>query len=312
MYDTINFKLSHDEAGGVNFIEETPCYLDDVGQHLYNSGMPFVTGSLDGLKVAISPYQVRVTGGSLCKYLLGDNFQTMGRADVKRAIEKMSDSLHLPMDRAAITRLDVAQNLIMKHPPDVYLSHLGLLPHTNRLQQPHAVYYTQKYMQLCFYDKVEEQRQKHKPIPEIYRKQNVLRYEQRFKGRIAAKFKVPKVTGATLYDEAFYMRVLDGWKAEYLAIGKINDITPNFGIVKGVKELDKRAVLEYVEKRGGQLAFIDQIAAAQRKGELTKKQALDLKRHVNEACKVDGSTTTQSDAIIELNKKMSEAVRYYR
>ena len=50
MYDTVNFRLLQSEAGGVDFLAETPCYLENVGEHNYN-GEIVITGSLKGLKI---------------------------------------------------------------------------------------------------------------------------------------------------------------------------------------------------------------------------------------------------------------------
>ena len=90
MFDTVNFKLTAAEVEGVSFIEETPCYLTDVAIHQYNGGDLVVTGNLAGLKVTANRWQVRVKDGSLCKWFLGDNFKSMGRADVQRAVERLS------------------------------------------------------------------------------------------------------------------------------------------------------------------------------------------------------------------------------
>jgi hypothetical protein len=311
MYDSINFKLLQAEAGGVDFLEEIPCYLDNVGQHNY-SGDVVVTGELSGLKVSLNRYQIKVKDGSLCKWYLGDNFKTMGRGDTQRAMEKLSDSLHLPMDKATVTRIDVAQNFILKHPPEVYINHLGLLKFATRLQEPSGLYYQQTGGRLCFYDKVKEQRNHREPIPDLYEGRNVLRYEQRYTNRVASQLGVQTVTGALLYDEAFYMGLLDKWKTTYKAIQKINDISLNFEAMKTKQQLYKMGVLSLIEQAGGVLQMYEQINEAQKRGELTKKQAYDLRQAVNEASQIREGLTVPNEAIKELDKKVSEAVKFYR
>ncbi len=54
----------------------------------------------------------------------------------------MSDTLHLPMDKATVTRLDVARNLIVQHLVDVYFNHLGALKYARRLVEPSGLYYS--------------------------------------------------------------------------------------------------------------------------------------------------------------------------
>ena len=118
MFDTINFKLTRSDYNGADFLSEVPCYITDVSEHLYSNGI-VITGSLGNLKISCNEYQVKVKDGSLCKWYLGDNLQTMNRKDTKMAIEKLSDLLHIPMNKAMVTRIDVSQNFIMKHPPKV-------------------------------------------------------------------------------------------------------------------------------------------------------------------------------------------------
>lgn len=311
MYDTVNFRLLQSEAGGVDFLSEIPCCLENLGEHNYN-GETVITGSLNGLKVSLSRFQLKVKDGSLCKWYLGDNFQTMGRGDTQRAIEKLSDTLHVPMSKATVTRLDIAQNFIMRHPPEVYLNHLGQLRFATRLQEPNGLYYDQTGGRLCFYDKNREQKSHKKTIPELYEGKNVLRYEQRYTKRIASQFRVSEVTGAMLYDEAFYVSLLNRWKDTYGAIQKINDISLNFQAMRTKQQLYKMGVLSLIEQVGGQLQMLNQINEAQRMGELSKKQAFDLRQAINEACKTREGLTVPNEAIQELDKKVREAVKYYR
>lgn len=315
MYDTVFFRLTKADANGVDFLEDLPRFLGDVGVHDYR-GVTFVSGSLNGLKVKANACHVDVRGGSLCKFLLGGNYSTMGRKDTQRAIEKLSDSLHLPMDKATVTRMDVAQNLIMKHPVAVYLNRLGVLRNAKRLEAPSGLYYRlNKKDCLCLYDKNEEQKSKNGAISDLYTGRNVSRYERRFIQRIAAKFKAVEVTGAMLYDEAFYIQVLNAWKADYQAIQKINDIdtTLNFQMMKTVSQFHRAGVLSLIEKAGGQTQMLNRIKEAQQRGELTKKQALDFRKVVNEACQVkEDGLTAQNEAIKELDRKVADAVKFYR
>ena len=71
-------------------------------------------------------------------------------------------------------------------------------------------------------------------------------------------------------------------------------------------------LLSLVEQAGGQLEMIAQINEAAKRGELTKKQAYDLRQAVNDACKVREGLTVQNEAIQELDKKVMEAVKFYR
>lgn len=311
MYDTIYFRLTQGEVQGFDFLAETPCYLEDVAEHTFSDGV-VVSGNVGNLKVSLNRFQVKVKDGSLCKFYLGDNFKTMGRKDTQRAIEKLSDVLHLPMSKAAVTRLDVAQNFCTKYQPDVYFNHLGMLKYATRLQEPNGIYYSQTGGRLAFYDKAKEQRKKGEIIPELYEGRNVLRYEQRYTQRLARQFDVSEVTGGLLYDEAFYIGLLNRWRDTYKQIQKINDVVYNFQAMKTKQQFYRMGVLSLVEQVGGQVEMIAQISEAQKRGELTKKQAYDLRQTINDVCKVREGLTMKSDVIQELDEKVNEAIRFYR
>ncbi len=312
MYDTVHFRITQNEVVGVDFLAETSCFLEDVAEHTFGDGLTAITGRLGGLRVCLNRFQLKVKDGSLCKWYLGDNYKTMGRCDAKMAIERLSDTLHLPMGKATICRLDIAQNFITKHPPEVYMSHLGLLKYAIRLEEPHGLYYRQTDGRLCFYDKNREQKSKHETIPELYEGRNVLRYEQRYTKHLQRRLNVPEVTGRLLYDETFYIGLLNRWRDTYRSISKINDVTLNFKAMRTKQGLYKMGLLALIERAGGQIQMIEQINEALKRGELTRKQAYDLRQAVNDACKVADGMVAPNETIQELDKKISEAVRFYR
>lgn len=279
MLDTVIFRQTRAEVEGVDFLNEIAPTLNPEGLCVrqYDWG-ECVTGNVEGLSVSVSPNQVRVNG-SICKWMLGDNYQAMGRGDIKRAVERLSDTLSLPMGRAIITRLDVGLSIPVREPTPNYFNHLGVLNYAQRLQQPHSLYYHRHRQaeRLCFYDKNREQRDHREPIPDLYRDTNVLRYEQRYMARLPHLLGVAQVTGAMLYDERFYISLLNRWREAYQAIRKINEITLNFQAMKTKRDLQKMGILALVEQWGGEVETIAHINEAQKRGDLTAKQAFDLR-----------------------------------
>jgi len=310
MYDNVDFKIKGYDVGGIDFLSQIPLHFNITGEHRFNEEN-VITGNLDGLRISVSRSGVNVKDGSLCKYLLGDNFQTLNRKDTKLAIEKLSDTLHLPFDRATITRIDVAQNFIVNHPTALYLNHLGNCYPYIRLEQPNGLYFTNPKGLLLFYDKIKEQRSKGHFIPELYSDRNVLRYEMRHKARLKDTFKVERVTCRMLYEEAFYKSIIDRWQKSYENIQKINDVTINFEAMKGKKEFDLIGRLCLIQQQGGELAMIKQIVEAQKKGELTRRQADELKAAIRSTCELKIGISRRSDVIVELDKKVRDAVRFY-
>jgi len=316
MYDNIDFKLRNADVSGIDFLSETPCYFDVSGEHYFN-GDAVITGKLDNFSITVNRGGINIKDGSLCKYYLGDNFKTLGRSETKRAIEQLSDTLHLPIEQAQVTRLDIAQNFIVKQTVQVYFNHFGELKHGGRSPvtrdgETEGIYYYQSRGLLVFYDKIKEQQAKRQPIPELYQNRNVLRYEQRYKGRLSKSFNVERVTAQMLFDEAFYIKVIDLWKDSYFNIKKINDITLNFEAMKGKKDLYVMGLLSLIESQGGELSVITQINEAYKTGQLARRQADEMKLAVRESCKVKEGFTAPNDAILELDKKVKDAVKYYR
>jgi hypothetical protein len=307
MYDNIEMALSKEQSPGISFLNTIPQYLTSVSNQGNNQFGEYVTGYLDSLKVSISNNRVKVYDSSLCKYLLGDNFKTLTRGDTKRAIEKISDTLHLPFHLANITRIDAANNLIMQFPEAVYYPYLGEAQYYRRLPQPNGLYYNNQSRQLVFYGKEYEQKVKRQPIPELYRNRNVLRYEIRFKKQLRQQFKKPEITAGLLTDEAFYNGLVNRWKNEYLAIQKINSKLINMKATGSKKELAEN-LARYSILELGQPQVLSKVKEWQLSGDISKKQAYDLRTFIKELTKAP-INEKENDLINELNKKVKEAAR---
>lgn len=298
------------EIGNVDFLNEIPQFCDEVITHTYPGGEYSYTGVLENLSVSINRNGVAVKDGSFCKWLLGNNLQTMGCNDVKIGLEKLSDILHLPMSKAIVSRIDIAQNIMLKYPIEEYLSHFGYCGNIKPSEQPNGVYYHQKNLSFCLYEKIKEQKDAKNIIPELFQKQNCMRMELRLKKRLAAILKRGSITGALLYDEAFYFEMVNLWDNYYKSIQKINDVQMNFKTMKTVTDFRRNSLLDWIERNGGQTAAINQVKNAQKRNELTAKQAYDLKKEIETIYNIGNGFTCQSEAIIELDRKVEDAIKY--
>ena len=315
MYDNIDFSLKSEQAVNIDFMAEVPAFLENISEHAFNDGANVsISGYIKKtkVKVSVTDQRVNVKDSSLCKYYLPENFQTLTRGDTKRAIEKLSDVLHLPMQKADITRIDLAQNFIMQFETPVYYEHLGTLQYYSRLEQNKGLYYNNSKRKLVFYDKVAEHKDKARPVPLLYENRNVLRYEMRFYRRLLEQFNVPELRAEMLYNEQFYIGIINRWHDEYKNINKLRKINEiDYTMIKTTKQLTEQALLFLINSKGGEIEFLKGIAEAQRKGMLTKKQAFDFREKVKEASR-SIILTSESDVITELDKKINEAVRFYR
>ena len=82
--------------------------------------------------------------------------------------------------------------------------------------------------------------------------------------------------------------------------------------MKTKRDLQTMGVLAMVERVGGEIEMIAHINEAQKRGDLTAKQAFDLRQAVKKACEVRDGLTAPTKAITELDKKIAEAIRFYR
>ena len=309
MYDNIDLILNSRSCSEVDFIGVTPQYLTNVINHGNNQIGEYIIGYLDSLKVSITESRVKISNSSLCKYYLGDNFKTLTKGDTRRAIEKISDSLQLPFHLANVSRIDFAQNLIMQYDEKVYYPYLGEAQYYNRLEQNNGLYYNNNKRQLLFYGKEYEQKVKRQPVPELYENRNVLRFELRFRKQLRQQLKQPEITARLLSDEKFYSGLVARWKDEYLSIQKIRSKLINMKPTGSKKEfIENLALLSVLEL--GQPQILKQVKEWQQSGKISKKQAFDIRTSIKRLSNTEFDKNS-NDLIIELDRKIKEAARYY-
>ena len=308
MYDTINLILPN-ENDSYNFLESVPPYLANISEHCYSNGYVSINGNLGSLSIRVNENSVKLAKGSISKYYLEDNFKTMYRGDAKRAIEKISDELHLPFLNAKVTRIDIAQNLLMKYPEKVYLPHLGNNQFYSRLEANHGLYYNNSSRTKVFYEKIREQKKLGNEIPLHLKERSLLRYELRFTKRIPQQFR-RKVIAEDLYNEDFYCKILARWEDEYLKINKVNNILHNMEATGSTKVFkDYLALIGLAEI--GFNKTLGVIKEWQEIGEINRKQASDLRKQLK-ALNSKPKLTEKSELIEELDTKIKEAVYHFR
>lgn len=223
MYDTIHFWLPGVEAG-CNIIASTG-NLTNVRETVnHDTGEVWTRGNIDNLNVTVSLGGISIKG-SLAKFFLPDNTYTLCRNQVREAIGMLSDTLHLPLLKASITRVDLSANFMMEHETDRYYSVLGFCPYFDRVQATkNTLYYHSRGKDLrktmAFYNKEREVSAKSGVMPEVYSGTNLLRYESRWNTRLPHQLKEPEVKGCTLSDSRFYGKIIGLWADNYFKIDK--------------------------------------------------------------------------------------------
>jgi len=309
MYDTINLWLPLDKAGSFD-VSKTMQSLSGITEHTRDDGQHYVSGYLKNYKVNISGQGVSLKG-SLAKYFLPDNFHTLTRSDITIAFEKMADELYLPIQVAKVNRIDFAQNFLMDYEPEVYYNFLGECQFYNRQPQSKSLYYTNGLRQKLFYNKIAEGKAKGLSVPDVWKGQNVLRYEMRFTSRLPKQFNQAEISSSSLSEEKFYMTIFDKWQTEYEAINKINNINFNLSDMNSPKDFWKQVNLMAINMIG-QDKIMQEIENLRHQKAFDKPEYYSrLKKEVKELCKTPDLTST-SDLVAELDKKIKASKRYYR
>lgn len=310
MFDTVNLWLSMDKAGSFD-VSKVLQNLTRYTEHQTNDGQVYFSGYLgDNYKVIISGQGVSLKG-SLAKYFLPDNFHTLTRSDTERALKQIADEIHLPIDKANVSRIDFAQNFLMDYEPEAYYPFLGECQYYQRLTQPKSLYYSNGMRQKVFYNKIAEGKAKKMKLPDVWSGQNVLRYEIRFTSRLPKQFNLPELSAKTLSDEKFYISLFDRWQAEYEAISKIQTINFNLSSMNSPKDFWKQINLMAINAIG-QEKIMQEIETLRALNAFDKPEYYSrLKREIRLLCHTP-NLTTSSDLVAELDKKIKGTKRYYR
>ncbi len=319
MYDTIRIALTCEEAGGIDFLHEVPPRLENIGEHDYD-GRYVVTGNIEDLRVSVSEDVFKIDDFSLCKLFFGNNFYTLNCNDTRRAVEWLADYLYLPIERGRVSRIDFASNIETDSPPAFYFRRLGGLRYYKRLEEPNGLYYTRPDRRICIYDKAKEAKAKRDSIPPEYMDTNVLRYEQRYMGRVCKALKGGGVFVGDLYNPDFYNALLQRWRDSFAEIKKIrqetgNDNLCNIRAMKTVREAMAAAYRNEIERTGGLMSYLADIEEQRKSGYLTRKQAHDLRQAAKNSYQIISGA--DSGYIIdgltdELGRKIEETATRYR
>ena len=309
MYDTVNLWLPKGRADNFN-ISKTLQGLKEITEHTRDDGQVYVSGYLKNYKVNISGQGVSLKG-SLAKYFLTDNFQTLTRSDSATAFKMMADELHIPIQKANVNRIDFAQNFLMKHEPQAYYNFLGECQYYKRQPISKSLYYSNTLRQKIFYNKVEEGKAKGLILPDVWNGQNVLRYEMRFTSRLPKQFNKTEITVSDLSDERFYVSIFDKYHAEYEAINKLHLIHFNFSNMNSPKDFMKQLELIAINTIG-QDKIMQEIENLRLQKAFGKPEYYSrLKKEIKDLCKTP-KMTASSDLVEELDKKIKCSKRFYR
>lgn len=311
MYDTINMWVSKEMVSNTDLLDTIPYNLTSIENESYNSRTEqhSINGHLGNYKVYVSDSGVSLKG-SLAKFYLDNNFEILTRQDTQRAIELMSDVIGLPIAKAKINRLDLGYNFKTKYPVESYYNFLGAAQYYQRLVQPKSIYYRNNLRQLIFYNKIAEAKSKGIAIPSIYQNSPVLRYELRYMKQVSKQLK-ETVTAQTLYNEEFYIKVVDSLLSNYQKITKIHIPNLDFKAMKSPKDYIYYLTLLGLQSKGLNQALQEVELLRQMNTFPQKEYYSRLKRDLKKIAQ-NKKQNTISEHIKELDKRMLTIANNYR
>jgi hypothetical protein len=309
MYCTISLFLPMDMAGGS--VWDCLPYLTNLSENYrQDTGKLYVTGYAGNLRVGVSDYGVSITG-SLAKFYLGSNLYTLTRSDTIRALEKMADTLHLPIHKAKVIRIDAGQNIITTYKPELYYPFFGQSAYYTRLTQPKSISYQNSQRSKKAYNKIAESKKNRVPIPDVYAGKNVLRFEVCYTARLPKQFNQAIITPETLTDERFYMGIYERWYKEYNNIDKIGLTSMDTSKIHTPKDYKDQLLIMAVQEKGIEAILHHIEVMKEQKVFKHKKYYTDLRNDLKKMVSTKGKAE-ESELIQELNSKMERVRRYYR
>ncbi len=245
-------------------------YLDNGNENCsMKTGEVSVYGNVENIKVTqyFGGYSIQ---GSLPKFLYGNNVCQLTRKEVGLAIEKLSDRLHLPLDDADITKIEVGANICLAKQHTAYTRLLGDMPRMQRVSMADSLYYQGSGRvyprQYYFYDKVAEVKKHGGTMPQGLEAANMMRYEMRLNGRLPFQLSIPEFKGSTLQDRVVYQELINRWLNGYLSINKLVNMEDEH-LKKGmsVKEAQEVFIAQQIAKGGS--SIIDEFIAKLKQNE---------------------------------------------
>ena len=228
MYDKITIYADASSVGGG--WTDVPHYLSDGKEVELDTGEIRTFGHIGNMRVSVSGGGVRIVG-SLPKFLCGANVWGLTKEEVGDAITKLEDTLHISLQDAKVTTMELAQTFSVDCEVWEYLNRLGNMPRMQRVQtSPHTLTYTgsgkNSPKKLVFYDKEAELKDKGETPPYWIKDYglHLLRYELRYESRLSKQVKEPCVYVSMLPQEDFYNKMVGQYKENYYAITKQNQI----------------------------------------------------------------------------------------
>ena len=307
MFDTIRTYLEKDQIGIDNLVKYCEPYLTDIATITTNY-YQCTTGLISsGQKVSINDNGISFHG-SLTKYYKGSNLIDLNPIEIKYAIEKLSDELHLPMNQSKVNKLDIGLNIETQYTADIYFPSFGSKSRSERHKQSSSLYYSNASYSHIIYDKIRELKKNKIDIPVEYKEKNITRIENRLK-RLSSQFNRTSILLDDLTDKDFQVQSINKFLDEYLKINKISFDDMALKKIKTPNDFINYCASQYLKKEGIEnvYALINQL---KQNNKLKYPEAYSrLRKQITMLSSI--ANENKDDLISELNNKVLERTKVY-
>lgn len=307
MYDTVNISLTNKSIPNIDLISYLDDKLNNVSEHKYNNSNS-ITGYLKNLKCVVTKDKLQIKDSSISKFYYKHNFKTLALSETSLIFEEISDLLCLPVYDADVTRIDLATNFVLPYDLSIYFNRLGSLKGFERLSQSKGLYYNNSInhksnsIQLAFYNKYAEYKDKGLHIPLEYNNPNTFRYELRYLKQLQKHLKQKDIKVNDLYNPVFYKRLTNNWFNYYNSIAKVYDMNKiDFSQISSTKDLNNIALAYFISQQGGINIVNQKLKEAKKINPISRKAFYDIKDKITKANNYIGMNYV-SDFIDELDK----------
>ncbi len=316
MVDTLKFSLWDFER---DLIAEISPNLERVTQHTATNGEYYIYGSVpqilddfnneNMLQVQVYKNRLILTKGSLTKWYVSNNIQTLSKQQIFDALNGLQEKIGVSIQDAKITRLDIGVTLKVEEIPQLYFENMGNMRVTNKQQYSNtSILYKQIKQEFAFYDKLAEYRDKRKEIPPQVADYNLLRYEHRYKNIKAILGR--ELTIKDLYNDEIITLLFDKWQQGFEAISKTNNII--FDVMNNNIDFELLGTLAILDKVGGESEFYRLLKLKQKAGHIDRHRAHRWREKAKKAIEEYRGIEGSNPIMKELAEKILNSKRYFK
>ena len=306
--DTIKIALKQENFKGFDFMSEMPLKLIGITEKTSSTKVRWVHGKYKNMYISVNECYMTISG-SLSVYYFGNNFLMLSIADTKKAVNKLSEELGIPLYDAKLNRLDIGLNLKMDHKPSVYLKTLGNADGYRRIDYGMSLYLKNSRRILCFYDKIQQCIDEKKDIPAEFESENILRIELRYMNKLSIQLHKPQIILSDLYEPSFAKMLITEWWSEFDSIEKYRKtMLSEYNVYGSQKDYADFLMLKGIEAEGGLHKVLADIDIKNKVGMLDNTQKFRVKERIRKICS-NSNLTKEDDLLSELNEK---AIKIYK